>query len=125
MFNFLRARLALAALAWHVSWANLGPSLKSTRGQPLYRRIFAGIGEITQSIQALIVGVILAIVAAVIGINMLPSVVDAWVEVSKTTGLTSSARTLTGVGQLVTVVVGIILAVGVILVVLAIANKAS
>ena len=75
------------------------------------------------SIAGLIVGIILAIIATIIGIQMLPSVITSWVAVSATSGIDANARTLTGVGQLVTVVIGIILAVSVILIVLRIADR--
>ena len=89
------------------------------------RAMFAGSGAETGNLANLIVGVILAIVAAVVGINMLPSVITAWVTVSNTTGLDSSAASLTDVGQIVAVVVGIIVAVAVILVVLRISEHAT
>lgn len=90
----------------------------------LRKAFFPGSGT-TAQMASLIVGVILSVVALIIGLNMLPSAITAWVSVSNTTSANASAITMTGVGQIITVVVGIILAVGVILVVLKIAESTT
>lgn len=110
--SLLKRRWAEIKLAWSIR-------------KDVAMRLFPAMGAETGNLAGLIVGVILAIVAAVVGINMLPSVITAWVTVSNTTGLDSSAASLTDVGQIVAVVVGIIVAVAVILVVLRISEHAT
>ena len=116
MFKFLVLFLVSRWQAVKLAW--------STR-RVVAGKLFPATGAETGNLAGLIVGVILAIVAAVVGINMLPSVITAWVTVSNTTGLDSSAASLTDVGQIVAVVVGIIVAVAVILVVLRISEHAT
>lgn len=72
--------------------------------------------------KALIGGIILTVIATVLAIQLTPTMITSWVTTSNTSGLTAAAQDMTEVGQLVSVVLPVVVALGGIFVTLKVAK---